>query len=376
MRPTVSAVIVAAGSSNRYGAPKLLETIGGETVLQRSIRMFDQSDRIDELVLVVSPETRCACEALSPLKPFVAVDGGETRVQSVVNGVNAASGEFVCIHDAARPLVSAGGIAAVVEDALRYGAAALCVPARDSIKHISGGFVDGSFNRSEAAMAQTPQVFCRADYIKALQGADGTETDDCEIAEKAGIIIKMTAGTTENIKITYPQDIVAARAFAGEKTRVGFGYDLHRLVEGRPLVLCGVTIPFEKGLLGHSDADAAIHALIDALLGAAALGDIGEHFPDTDPEWAGADSGELLRLTVALLKQNGFHPLNADVTVVAQQPKLSPYKEKMRDTLASLCGLDSGSVSVKAKTQEGLGFIGSGEAICAYAVASVLSQRG
>lgn len=230
-------------------------------------------------------------------------------------------------------------------------------------------------DRSMLYAVQTPQCFDRAQYLAALDrlGAEQVQyiTDDCSLFELAGLPVRLTQGDYANRKITTKEDLPAPGSEGEKKMRIGHGYDVHRLVEGRKLILGGVEVPFEKGLLGHSDADVLAHAIMDAVLGAAALGDIGKHFPDTDPAYAGADSLKLAQAVAALMRQNGWRVVNIDSTILCQRPKLAPYIPVMREKLAAAFGLEPDAVSVKATTEEHLGFTGEGLGIAAHAVALI-----
>ena len=386
LQKTISAVLVAAGSSTRMGFDKLSFDLGGETVLHRSIRAFDQCPQIGEIVLVAG-KNRAFVEqqAVGCTKPVQIVTGGATRAESAKNGVLATHGELVAVHDAARPFVSPAVIAAVLEAAARCGAAAPAVPVKDTIKQAVPGdgktvpeacLVHSTPDRSTLYAVQTPQCFDRAQYLTALQELDAEKarlvTDDCSLFELAGLPVHLTQGDYVNLKITTKEDLPAAAQNKGENTmRIGHGYDVHRLVEGRKLIMGGVTIPYEKGLLGHSDADVLLHAVSDALLGAAALGDIGKHFPDTDPRYEGADSLMLLREVGRLLDETGYTVGNIDATVLCQAPKLAPHIPAMRQNIANALGLALDDVSVKATTEEHLGFTGEGLGIAAHAVALI-----
>ena len=280
--------------------------------------------------------------------------------------------EVVLVHDGARPLVSHALVARVVEASRTHGSAIPALPVTDTIKQVADDGHATTLDRQRLRYVQTPQGFHAQALIAAYDSmGEGQFTDDAAVMEHAGYTIHFVEGERKNIKLTTGEDVLMAQAFLGTGTRSGIGYDVHRLVADRPLILCGVEVPFEKGLLGHSDADAGAHAVTDALLGAAALGDIGTHFPDTDPAYQGADSLKLLSRAVALLKQHGWVPCNVDVTLVLQRPKLLPYIPHMREKLAAACGLALDCVSVKAKTTEGLGFEGEGEGISAYATATI-----
>ena len=270
----------------------------------------------------------------------------------------------------------------VIATAQRTGAAAAAVRVKDTIKQAdAAGLVQQTPDRSGLWSVQTPQIFRLDQYRQAMQHAQAAGldlTDDCGVMEAAGVPVTLCEGDYRNIKITTPEDILTARAFLQERgeasMRIGHGYDVHRLMPGRPLIVGGVTIPHETGLLGHSDADVLLHAIMDALLGAAALGDIGGWFPDTDERYKGADSGELLRQTVGLLCEHGYTIGNIDATVLAQAPKMKPHIPAMRQRIAALCGIGEGHVSIKATTEEGLGFTGQKEGIAAHAVCLITQE--
>ena len=385
LQKTISAVLVAAGSSTRMGFDKLSFDLGGETVLHRSIRAFDQCPKIGEIVLVAG-KNRAFVEqqAVGCTKPVQIVAGGATRAESAKNGVLAAHGELVAVHDAARPFVSPAVIAAVLEAADRCGAAAPAVPVKDTIKQAVPGdgktvpeacLVHSTPDRSILYAVQTPQCFDRTQYLAALQELDAEKarlvTDDCSLFELTGRSVQLTQGDYANLKITTREDLPRPVQKEETRMRIGHGYDVHRLVEGRKLILGGVEIPFEKGLLGHSDADVLAHAVMDAVLGAAALGDIGQHFPDNDPAYAGADSLELARHVARILSEHGYRVENIDATILCQRPKLAPHIPAMQANLAAAFGLPVDAVSVKATTEEHLGFTGEGLGIAAHAVALI-----
>ena len=380
----MTAVLVAAGSSTRMGFDKLSFDLGGETVLERSVRAFDECPEVDELVIVTGASSENAQRAAARCKkPVRLVKGGSTRAESARSGVAAAHGRLVAVHDAARPFVSQSVIADTIAAAARCGAAAPAVPVKDTIKQAKGGngktvpegcMVENTPDRSTLYVVQTPQCFDRAAYLAALDELDEASarlvTDDCSLFELTGRPVELVQGDYANIKITTREDLPRTEN-GGKKMRIGHGYDVHRLVEGRKLILGGVEVPYEKGLLGHSDADVLAHAVMDAVLGAAALGDIGQLFPDSDAAYAGADSIALLERVTALLREHGWQVGNVDATVVAQTPKLAPYIPEMRRRLAEAMGLDVDCVSVKATTEERLGFTGSGEGMAAHAVALI-----
>jgi len=375
-----SAVIVAAGSSTRMGKPisKQLIKINGTQVILHTLRAFQQAESISEIIVVCRKEDMPAIQKLAKdnniTKAVAFTQGGCTRQQSVKNGAALANGDYIAIHDGARPLITPHDINKVTADAERYGAAALGVFVKDTIKVVDeNGFIQSTPDRSRLISIYTPQVFETSIYKQAIKKAeaDGKDyTDDCQLVESLGERIYVTQGNATNIKLTTPEDITIAEGFLKRrlKMRIGHGYDVHKLAENRKLIIGGVDIPYEKGLLGHSDADVLTHAIMDALLGAAALGDIGKLFPDNDPAYKGADSIMLLRQVCRVLADKGYSIGNIDSTVIAQQPKLKPYIEQMRTAIANACGVEPERISVKATTEEQLGFTGSGEGISAHAV--------
>lgn len=371
--PSVTAIIVAAGASRRMGFDKLSYRLpDGRTVLETSCALFAAHPAVDELVLVAGGN-RPQCEAIAAAcpKPCTVVQGGATRADSVRSGLAAAKGQLVAIHDAARPFASAEIITAALQAAAESGAAAPAVPVKDTIKIADqDGKVVATPDRAMLYAVQTPQCFDRALYLQALEAVSGEKaslvTDDCSLFELAGLPVTLTAGDYANLKITTKEDLQK------EKTmRIGHGYDVHRLVEDRKLILGGVEVPYEKGLLGHSDADVLLHAVMDAVLGAAALGDIGQHFPDTDPAYKGADSLALTREVAKIIAAHGYKVGNIDATILCQRPKLAPHISAMRQNIADAFGLPLDAVSVKATTEEHLGFTGEGLGIAAHAVALI-----
>lgn len=371
--PSVTAIIVAAGASRRMGFDKLSYRLpDGRTVLETSCALFAAHPAVDELVLVAGGN-RPQCEAIAAAcpKPCTVVQGGATRADSVRSGLAAAKGQLVAIHDAARPFASAEIITAALQAAAECGAAAPAVPVKDTIKIADqDGKVVATPDRAMLYAVQTPQCFDRALYLQALEAVSGEKaslvTDDCSLFELASLPVTLTAGDYANLKITTKEDLQK------EKTmRIGHGYDVHRLVEDRKLILGGVEVPYEKGLLGHSDADVLLHAVMDAVLGAAALGDIGQHFPDTDPAYKGADSLALTREVAKIIAAHGYKVGNIDATILCQRPKLAPHIPAMRQNIADAFGLPLDAVSVKATTEEHLGFTGEGLGIAAHAVALI-----
>ena len=386
------AIIVAAGKGARMGLGrnKVLEPLLGVPVLVRTLRAFLCCTEIGRVGIVTAAddvaEVRRQLETygLSQRVAFV-TEGGEDRQASVARGLEKATGDIVLIHDGARPFVTPDVIVRTIHSAVRVGSGVAAVPSKDTIKRVDeGGRVLETPPRALLRAVQTPQTFRLSDIraAHAWARAQGVRaTDDAALLEAMGKAVYLVEGDVENIKLTTPEDmqvgeaILRRRGEAPLMMRIGHGYDVHRLVEGRRLILCGVEVPYERGLLGHSDADVATHALMDALLGAAALGDIGRHFPDTDPAYAGADSIALLRHVAGLLADRGYRPGNVDVTIIAQRPKLKDFIPAMRARIAQALGLREEEVNVKATTTERLGFEGEGLGISAHAVATVLPGR-
>ncbi len=376
----ITAVIVAAGQSTRMGQPKLLIPLCGKPVLAHTLAAFDRSC-VDEIVVVTRKEDIPLFETVAALlqTPCRFVTGGATRQASVASGIAAADErtDIVAIADGARPLITPEEINRVIDVAKDSQAAALAVRVKDTIKVASAdNIIVDTPDRATLWQVQTPQVFAMDLYREAMAAAAAAGedfTDDCQLAEYIGAEVTLVEGSYENLKVTTPDDITAATAILKKRggmgnMRIGHGYDVHRLVEERPLILGGITVPHDKGLLGHSDADVLTHAIMDALCGAAVLGDIGGLFPDTDPAYAGADSIKLLKEVVRLVNERGYHIENIDATVLAQRPKLKPHIPAMRDIVANACGVDVSCVNIKATTEEGLGFTGAMEGIAAHAV--------
>jgi 2-C-methyl-D-erythritol 4-phosphate cytidylyltransferase/2-C-methyl-D-erythritol 2,4-cyclodiphosphate synthase len=379
----VGAIVAAGGSGQRAGLAKQWLELGGESVLRRSARLLADCPVVDELVLVVPPgdEAR-AVEALAGLaRPGQVVAGGAARADSVRNGLAALSGcEVVLVHDAARPFASPGLVGRVAEAAARDGAALAALPVTDTVKRAGEGEpprVAATLDRRELWLAQTPQGFRRELLLRAYlaAGAEASAaTDECGLVERLGAPVTLVPGEPGNFKITSPEDVARARALTEAPVASGVAYDCHRFEAGRRLVLGGVEFEGD-GLLGHSDADVCAHAIGDAILGAAGLGDLGRHFPDTDPRWKGVSSLQLLREITALAAAAGWRLGNADVTLAAKRPKIAPRAAEMRARLSEALGVSPAQVNVKATTGEGMGFVGRGEGIAATAVA-LLVRRG
>lgn len=375
----MSAIIVAGGRGARVGAgePKQLLDIGGRSMLQRSVDAFASHDAVDEVVVVLPADLMSGVAIEAGSKPLRIAAGGERRQDSVAAGFDASSGgaDVVLVHDAARPFVSRALISRVIDGASAHGAAVPARQASDTIKRAprAGAAIVETIPRETVWLAQTPQGFGRGVLADAIAHGRSIEaTDDAMLAERAGHPVHVVEGDEGNVKITTAADLERARsATRVDVPRVGTGYDLHRLVEGRALVLAGVAIPFDKGPLSHSDGDVVTHALCDALFGAAALGDIGRHFPNDDPRWKDAAGLDLLARSAAILVEAGWQVVSADVTVVLEHPKLSTFIDEIRSKLAATLGVDAGAIGVKAKTNEGVDAVGRGEAIAAHAVAVI-----
>jgi 2-C-methyl-D-erythritol 4-phosphate cytidylyltransferase/2-C-methyl-D-erythritol 2,4-cyclodiphosphate synthase len=327
------------------------------------------SDLAADAPTLVGP-TRLACRV---------VVGGARRQDSVRAGLAAVPADVtvVLVHDAARPFVDTALIDRVIDAAARTGAAVPAVAARDTVKRVPGPgrLVAGTLPREEIWLAQTPQGFRRDVLEDAVAlGASGVEaTDEAMLVERAGRPVEVVMGDDRNGKITTTDDVMSAKRQYEQAPRVGTGYDLHRLVAGRPLVLAGEVLPFEAGPLGHSDGDVVCHALADALFGAVGAGDIGQHFSNTDPRWKDVAGLDLLGRSVTILAERGWRPASVDITVILERPKLVPHLAVIRGNLARVLGLDVEQVSVKGKTNEGVDAVGRGEAIAAHAVAVVVA---
>ena len=388
---SVCALIAAAGSGRRMRMKgnKTHLLLGGKPVLIHALSAFQACEAVDDVIVIVgSAEVDFTWELIRAWggcsKVREVVCGGATRQESVLCGLRhlAPECEIVVIHDSARPLVRASTIEMTIEAARKYGAAIVSVPMRDTIKVAKDGYVTKTLDRDLLRAARTPQAFRREliedAYISAAQ--DGfIATDDSMIAERKGIKVRVLEDELENIKITYPLDLAIADSYlsgAGpaERFRVGIGFDVHRLVEGRRLILGGVDIPFELGLEGHSDADVVFHAIADAILGACALGDIGALFPCDDPSYEGISSGLILSSVGGLAESRGYAVCNVDVTVLAEKPGISEFAEEMRRNISGILGIGKSHGGIKATTMEGLGFIGAGEGIACLASCSLVSR--
>ena len=382
-KETWSFIIVAGGTGSRLGGtPKQFRFLAGLPVWKWSAMVAEklwEEGAVEELLLVV-PEDRIAeAEAESCLRvPTRLTAGGATRSESVMNGLRISCGSHVLVHDAARPFITAELCKKLMKNALVHGASVPLLACSDSLKKVASGKMICA-DRNEYLRTQTPQAFEKTPLIESITsyGFDGTDEAAAWIA--SGRNISRTDGLESNFKITTQFDWETALSMTGASKvqRTGHGYDIHRLVNGRKLIIAGVEIKdAELGLLGHSDADIVMHTVMDALLGAAALGDIGKHFPDTDPAYKGISSILLLQKVGELLEEHCFLIENIDATIIAQAPKMRPHIDQMRQNMADALKIDVSQINVKATTEEGLGFTGAGEGISAQAICLLNSPMG
>ena len=395
---TTAALIVAAGRGHRVGGPlpKQYRALAGRTVLGHSVRRFAAHPRIDRVRVVINPADRALYddavkgsndpEAGKLLAP---VAGGATRQESVRHGLESleeAPPDLVLIHDGARPLVPAPVIDGALDALAGHDGALPALAVSDSLKRAAPGsvLVAGAVSREGLWRAQTPQGFRYPAILSAHRAAAGAAlTDDAAVAEQAGLAVALTAGDEDNLKITTEQDFAraeqimatrdesAAAPAAALETRVGMGFDVHRFGPGDHLMLGGVAVPHDHGVVSHSDGDVVLHAIVDAVLGAMAAGDIGTHFPPSDETWRNADSTHFVAHTLGLLKERGGQLRHVDVTLICQRPRIGPHREAMVARLGAVLGLAPARISLKATTTERLGFTGRGEGIAAQAVATV-----
>jgi 2-C-methyl-D-erythritol 4-phosphate cytidylyltransferase / 2-C-methyl-D-erythritol 2,4-cyclodiphosphate synthase len=372
----IAAILVAAGTGSRFGAdtPKQFLMLGGMPVMRRAALAL--LDHVTWLQPVGDAEPIAA--ALAGLAHCPIVPGGATRQASVAAGLEALAPfapDLVLVHDAARPLIPPGTIEAVIAALADAPGAIPAVPVADTLKRAANDRIAETVPRAGLFRAQTPQGF-RFPILLALHRAAGSAevTDDASLLEHAGETVLLVPGAEDNIKLTYQEDLLRLeRALSPALSpRVGTGFDVHVFAPGRPLVLCGVIVPHEKGLAGHSDADVGIHALCDAIYGALAEGDIGRHFPPSEAGWKDADSAQFLRHAAGRIATRGGMLANADITLICERPKITPHAPAMIARLADLLGVPAARISVKATTTERLGFTGRGEGIAAQAVATVL----
>ncbi len=378
--PPCIALIVAAGHGTRAGEgrPKQYRPIGGTPVLRRTIEAFASHPAITQVQVVITPDHRQLYdEVTSGLTLPSPIVGGETRQESVrrgLEGLAPTSPALVLIHDAARPFVSAEAITATIGALKTHDGAIPVLAVADTLKRVRDTKIETTIPRENIALAQTPQGFHFAKILAAHRAAcDTTFTDDAAIAEHAGLTVAAVPGSRGNFKLTSPEDFAMAEAMLANAgtIRTGQGFDVHRFGPGDHVWLCGLRIEHTHGLIGHSDADVGLHALTDALLGAAALGDIGQHFPPSDEQWRGAASHLFLSHAAKLIADRNGRIEHVDITLICERPKVSPHREAMSARIAELLNLDRTRVSVKATTTEGLGFTGRGEGIAAQAIATV-----
>lgn len=395
MNRLVTVIIVAAGRGNRMNSSmnKVFMPLGGQPILLHSVLAFSECARVNNLIVVAAAnEVGCVEKMLTgapEIKPWQVVLGGSERQYSILNALKVVPEEtnVVLVHDGARPLVTQECIERVIHMAVIRKAAIAAVPVKDTIKKVDdSATVTGTLDRNALWSIQTPQGFDFAIVRQAYEQATKDHylgTDDASLVERLGVPVNIVMGNYENLKVTTPEDLIVAEALLQENkkkgeaknmVRFGMGYDVHKLVEGRKLILGGVEVPYIYGLDGHSDADVLLHSIKDALLGAAALGDIGKHFPDTDMRYKGVSSILLLERVREIIGEHGYVVNNIDATIVAERPKLAPYISEMNSNIAAALQVEIGQVNVKATTTEGLGFAGEGAGMAAYAVASIIKK--
>lgn len=371
-----AAILVAAGSGSRFGAetPKQFLRLAGKPVMRHCAETLA---REVDLLLPVGDAAPINA-ALAGIEHLPPVPGGATRQDSVRLGLEALAAhapDVVLVHDAARPMIPAGTIPALLAALETRPGAIPALPVADTLKRAEHGQISATVSRDGLYRAQTPQAFRFPVLLAAHRAATGvTATDDASILEAAGDTVAIVPGSEDNVKVTYAADLPRLERImtAHLIPRIGTGFDVHALEAGRPLILCGVTVPHEKGLAGHSDADVGIHALCDAIYGALAEGDIGRHFPPSEATWKDADSARFLAHAAERIATRGGRLANADVTLICERPKIAPHAAAMAARLATILGVDASLISVKATTTEKLGFTGRGEGIAAQAVATVL----
>ncbi len=382
------ALIVAAGRGNRAGGeiPKQYQSIGGQSVLDRSIAPFVASPSVDKVSVVINPddEDLYRGRVTGHEKLLDPVAGGATRQISVIAGLEAFAAhrpERVLIHDAARPFVSGETILRVTAALDSCSGAIAALPVVDTVKRTDGTVIAETLPRDHLWTAQTPQGFHFDAILAAHRRARDSQldrfTDDAAVAEWAGIPVAVVEGNRENLKITTPSDLefvnqMQSAHSRAEEMRTGHGFDVHAFEPGNEVVLCGIRVPHDASLAGHSDADVALHALTDAMLGAIAEGDIGQIFPPSDNQWKDAPSDIFLREAMARIRRRGGRLVNADITIICETPKIGPHRGAMRGRVAEILEIDAGRISVKATTSEGLGFTGRREGIAAQAAATVM----
>lgn len=364
----VVGILLCAGSAMRMGFDKLLTPLCGKTAIERSAEALIAGG-VTRLVCTTNEQTNAFLHTLTFSVPTKIVFGGATRQASVKNGLLSDTGDIAVIHDAARCMVTAEQVRACIDSAAAYGSGIAAQRVCDTVLRQAADGTIAVVPRDEVLLMQTPQVFCYDAILRAYESVDIEATDDCSLYAASGKTPHFVDCGTENFKLTTPQDWARA---VKRLTRYGTGFDTHCLVEERKLILGGVEIPFEKGLMGHSDADVLLHAIMDALLGAASLGDIGKLFPDNDAAYKGADSMVLFCRVVERLKAMGLCVGHIDATIIAQRPKMAPHIPSMRENIARTAGIPVDAVSIKATTTEHMNDEGRGKCISAQAIASVL----
>lgn len=375
----IAAILVAAGSGTRFGAdtPKQFLSLAGRPVIRHAAETLA---RYAELIQPVGDPSLIA-QALEGVRTLPAIPGGATRQESVRIGLEALerhAPDVVLIHDAARPFVPPETVPVLLRALQQAPGAIPAAPVADTLKLVEGGHIKQTVPRTGLHRAQTPQAFQYPRILAAHRSGITDATDDASLLESIGERVMIVEGSEDNIKVTYPDDLTRLERMLRQNLvpRTGTGFDVHVLQEGRPLFLCGIRIPHDKGLAGHSDADVGIHALCDAIYGALAEGDIGRHFPPSEAAWKDADSARFLTHAAERIAARGGVLSNADVTLICERPKITPHAEAMRARLADLLRTDVSRISVKATTTERLGFTGRGEGIAAQAVATVLVPDG
>lgn len=381
-----AAIIVSGGSGSRMGRPKQFLPLAGSTVAELSLECFVGMAEVESVVLVLGADSFKEHGARLSGGKVTVVEAGPTRMGSVRNGFAALPKgvEVVAVHDGARSMITPEIVRATFAEAERSGAAVAAVPVKDTLKIVEKGgrTVSETPERARFWAAQTPQTYRYSILKEALEKFknDADATDESQLVERCGHKVSVVESSYENFKITTPEDItmagaiIEAREGGRRESRTGFGYDIHKLVEGRELWLAGIKLPHTKGLLGHSDGDAVLHASCDAVLGALGLGEIGIAFPPTDPKFKGLASKDIVANTLGKLAASGGELIHLDATLIAEEPKLKPHYEKLKASLAALFKLPESRVSLKAKSNEGLDAIGRGEAIACHAVATVLAR--
>ena len=378
---SVHALVVAAGRGSRFGGavPKQYSALGGATVLRHAVAAFAQNLRVCDVLVVIRPEDRELFDrAIAGLPVLAPVAGGPTRQDSVRLGLEALATyrpTRVLIHDGARPFADFPLLDRVIGGLDRAAAVIPCLPLRDTIKRVEDGTIRETIDRSALWRAQTPQGFHYDAILAAHRAVIGRElTDDAAVAEAVGLAPLLVAGSEDNLKVTTTEDLAAAERLLAARqadVRVGQGFDVHAFGPGDRVRICGVDIPHEASLVGHSDADVGLHALTDAVLGAVGAGDIGMHFPPSDPRWRGAASDRFLRHAADLVGARGGMVAAVDVTIICERPKVGPHRTAMIERVAAILGIAPARVSVKATTTDRLGFTGRGEGIAAQALATV-----